>query len=93
VVIVFDITNKRSFDQCIKWNRLSSHFSNGILVGNKIDETAKRAVAPQDAEMMASRYDMKYMEVSGKTRQGVSELMDAIVSIVGPVGSPQRINR
>jgi GTPase SAR1 family protein len=93
VVIVFDVTNKASFDQLIKWVRLSSHFSNGILVGNKSDLSKNRQVSSQDAEMMAIRYDMKYIEVSSKTRRGIPDLMDKIVDIIGPDESSLRLNR
>lgn len=51
-----------------------------ILVGNKKDMESERAVEVEEAEACAKNFDnCKFMEVSAKTNDGVTDLFETIV--------------
>jgi len=69
-IIVYDITNKLSFDNIVYWlSELELHAPNKIpilLVGNKKDLSDKRQVSENDLQMFANIFNLDYMEVSVK---------------------------
>ena len=67
VIVVFDITNKKSFDKVDMWLEevKSADFKCvKALVGNKIDLDDKRAVLYEEAESYATENGFSYYEVS-----------------------------
>lgn len=44
-----------------------------ILVGTKLDDTAERVVARNEAEALAKRIGINYIETSAKTNHNVKE--------------------
>ncbi|KAH0786193.1 Ras family protein [Histomonas meleagridis] len=77
-VLVFDITDRNSFEQLPKWLKDASievdpHCS-FILVGNKIDLVADRAVSLHEAEEFANTHNLMYMETSALENTKISEL-------------------
>lgn len=77
VLILFDVTNKKSFDNVDYWVRnLDEHGAPGvqkILVGNKIDLVQKRKVPAADAQALADKYGMLYFETSAKDDTNVEQ--------------------
>jgi len=77
VIIVFDLSNKSSFDSVEKWMKEAKRFNSGnqisfLLVGNKSDLSAVGGV--QDAaRKFASQNDAIYCETSAKTGEKVSD--------------------
>jgi len=69
-IIVYDITNKLSFDNIVYWlSELELHAPNKIpilLVGNKSDLSAKRQVSENDLQMFANIFNLECIEVSAK---------------------------
>ena len=70
-LIVFDLTNKKSFENVEDWLKsLSDHGDptvQKVLVGNKVDLPAsKRKVSKEAATQLAQRHNMEYFEVSAK---------------------------
>lgn len=68
VVLVFDITDRKSFDQLPRWLRdarmeADPHCS-VILVGNKSDLAASRNVSKEEAEEFARTHELQYIETS-----------------------------
>ncbi|CRG93323.1 ras-related protein Rab-5C, putative [Plasmodium gallinaceum] len=77
-VIVYDITNKKSFEGAKGWiNELKSVHSNDIIIalaGNKNDLEDSRVVDRELAESFANSNNILFIETSAKTGQNVNEL-------------------
>ncbi|CAL8070440.1 unnamed protein product [Calicophoron daubneyi] len=74
-VIVFDVSNRETFDNLSKWMEELKTFSNSqsvscLLVGNKIDQP--RQVSREEGLRFARLYNMPYTEASAKTSEGVN---------------------
>uniref|UniRef100_A0A6B2LLP5 Uncharacterized protein n=1 Tax=Arcella intermedia TaxID=1963864 RepID=A0A6B2LLP5_9EUKA len=76
IVLVFDISQKSSFDQLHRWMGDVENYSGNcikLLIGNKIDLN-KRQVKKSEIEDFTNEYrNMLYREVSAKTGTGVDE--------------------
>lgn len=77
-VIVYDITNKKSFEGAKGWiNELKSVHSSDIIIalaGNKNDLEKKRVVDRELAEAFANSNNILFIETSAKTGYNVNEL-------------------
>lgn len=80
-LLLFDVTDKKSFDDIKTWIKdIRTHRGGGneinvekkasdetmILIGNKIDMKDKRIVGKEEAESFAKKYNVKYLEISCK---------------------------
>jgi small GTP-binding protein len=87
-LLVFDLTNRKSFDEVNDWKN-GFEKENGvgtavvILVGNKCDLTARIEVGEEDALNWAQKHGVQYFAVSAQTGEGVSELLDGLVKSLG----------
>ena len=81
IIIVFDVSNKESFDKINYWvksihdNKDSTKNIKQVIVGNKIDLENERQISKEEAEKMASSYSLKYFETSAKENIGINEFM------------------
>ena len=68
VFIVFDITNRKTFESIPKWIELIKSIEKNILVliGNKEDLKEKREVEKKEGEDLAKENEMHYYELSAK---------------------------
>lgn len=67
ILLVYDITNKWSFDGIARWIKEIDEHAPGvpkILVGNRLHMAYKRQVSEQMAESYALKNDMAFFEVS-----------------------------
>ncbi|XP_070491843.1 ras-related protein Rab-40B [Chironomus tepperi] len=67
IILVYDITNKWSFQGINRWLKEVDEHAPGIpkvLVGNRLHLAFKRQVAARQAEMYASRHKMACFEIS-----------------------------
>lgn len=84
IILVFDITNKRSFETLDMWLREGSKFGSAtpllVVCGTKADLAGRRAVTKAEAESWCSSRRYDYFEVSASADQGVSQLFDMVVS-------------
>ncbi|XP_028406462.1 ras-related protein Rab-30-like [Dendronephthya gigantea] len=82
VVIVYDITNKRSFENLPSWlddvHRYCKKDAIKLLVGNKKDLNDKREVDCNMAKEIGSACDIVTMETSAKDDENVDILFDSI---------------
>ena len=80
--LVFDLTNKESFDNIENWLKELQTFAGDIpymLVGNKNDLKAKRIVKKDDAEALAKKIGASgYFETSAKTGEGVDKAFEEL---------------
>lgn len=71
VLIVFDLTDKATFDALNFW--LKSYEENApknsicLVIGNKIDLINERKVSTEEGESVARNYGVKYIETSAKS--------------------------
>ncbi|KAM4600905.1 ras-related protein Rab-42b [Polymixia lowei] len=84
-LLVFDLTNRASFDHVKEWHaevceRVQPHRVLFILVGHKNDRDAQgeRKVSRQEAEKLAAQLGMPYTEASAKTGQSVRETFELL---------------
>jgi Ras-related protein Rab-6A len=93
-VVVFDITNKQTFQNCDKWvEDVKNERGNDavvVLVGNKIDKSEERTVTSQEAQEKAKALDAVYVETSAKTGDNVKQLFKQIATTL-PGDKPQGI--
>jgi len=77
IIIVYDVTNKQSFENVEMWlsevNKYGSGDVNKLLVGNKSDLTSKREVETEKGKELAESNGMKFLETSAKTAENVEE--------------------
>ncbi len=82
VILVFDLTNKSTFNDIITWILdVKEHGPKDcllVLVGNKIDLKSQREVSFSEAVQFAKSYSMDYFEVSAKTGYGIKFIFEII---------------
>lgn len=75
--MVYDTTSSDSFDHVNDWlkevNRYASEGTCKLLVGNKSDRTADRAVTTEQAKEFADDLGVAFLETSAKTAKNVEE--------------------
>lgn len=87
ILIIFDITNKESFNRIPHWIDVAGceineetnviigplPYTQIILIGNKCDLEQDRQVKKEDANKYASKYGIKYIETSAKTGDNITD--------------------
>ena len=78
ILIVFDITDRDSFDHIRNWMADIDKFAKEgvlrILVGNKCDLGNNRQVSMEEAKEIANKYGIKYIETSAKDTINIDDL-------------------
>ena len=85
VIVVFDITVKKSFDKVGYWLeeiRKASQDMPVVLFGNKCDLEEKRQVTYDEAKKYADNNNFLYFETSAKNNINVNEGFGALCEIV-----------
>ncbi|KAK6759148.1 hypothetical protein RB195_016392 [Necator americanus] len=93
IIVVYDITDQESFNNVKQWlqeiDRYACENVNKLLVGNKCDLTAKRAVETQAAKDYADQLGIPFLETSAKSSTNVEQafltMASEIKSRMGPV--------
>ena len=84
-LIVYDITQKSSFDKIESLLKKLRDNSNKnvsvILVGNKCDLEDNREVLKEDGEELAKKLKIKFMEVSAKTGENLDKLFQNLIDL------------
>merc|ERR1712137_785014 len=77
IMLVYDITNEKSFDNIKNWIRnIEEHASSDVekmILGNKCDMNDKRQVSKERGEQLAIEYGIKFMETSAKASINVED--------------------
>ena len=77
IVLVFDVTNKQSFDNLDDWiTIIRKNFLNPIVIlcGNKIDiDKEEWKVGRREVERLAIHENLKYFEISAKNNEGIDD--------------------
>ncbi|KAJ2474199.1 SF3a splicing factor complex subunit [Coemansia sp. RSA 2322] len=85
-IFVYDITNRESFENLDKWlvdaRQLTAPHSIFVLVGNKADQEARRAVSTEEGQAYAQQHGMLFVEASAKTGNKVESTFVLVASKV-----------
>lgn len=87
IMLVYDITNEKSFENIVKWLRnIDEHANEDVekmILGNKCDMQDKRVVTKDRGEAIAREHGIRFMETSAKANINIerafSELAEAIL--------------
>ena len=86
IMVVFDITNKESFENIPMWcEEIKKHASGSvkkILIGNKSDFDTRRQVEYSEAKELADSMNMTYIETSAKTALNVEKSFYDLASML-----------
>lgn len=82
IILVYDITNQRSFDNITKWlQNIEMHASaevERILIGNKCDWEARRVVSKERGAALAHNQGISFLETSAKTNCNIEEVFETL---------------
>ncbi|VDN97158.1 unnamed protein product [Rodentolepis nana] len=86
VLLVYDVTNRDSFENIKNWDENVGYYANNpniikMLVGNKID-LVERAVRKEEAREFAMRSSMLFVETSALTSENVNNCFHQLVSTI-----------
>ena len=77
-IVVYDITNKESFDHISQWieecKNQSSKTISLILVGNKNDLEQERKVSIDEGRELSEKFQIPFYETSAKTGENVNNI-------------------
>lgn len=85
VILVFDVTNKRSFDNLTKWmNEIHDHARcrNVIIIGNKTDLKHSRTISTEEGINYAKKHGCFYMETSALSCTNIMEAYEHIINVI-----------
>jgi small GTP-binding protein len=82
VILVYDVTNRETFDAIPKWYESLNQgvclpeevALGGTLVGNKVDVTEKIVVDTEEGQQLADLLSLAFFETSAATGKSVAEL-------------------
>ena len=82
IVLVFDVTNEKSFSDIGQWiddiNLIAKKNVRLILVGNKQDMVNERVISTEVARRFADKNNLIYYETSAKTGHQVQEIYEKL---------------
>ena len=84
VIVVFDLTDKDSFDKVTNWLKDIRNISPNkpiVLFGNKSDLVDERKVDKDEIDNLCKKEDLKYFETSAKNNTGIKEGFTKIATI------------
>ena len=89
IILIYDITNRRTFENVQKWiSQIREETSQNVviyLIGNKIDMKEERKVSTEEGKKLADELGLPFMETSAKEGINVNEVFDDIVERVDKV--------
>ena len=83
IILLYDITDRRSFDNVKTWiEQIREEVGDKvsiILVGNKIDEVDGRKVKTEEGEKIANEIGLSFFECSAKTGENIDMIFNEMV--------------
>ena len=96
IVLVADLTNKRTFENINIWlQKIKNKFDNPcvVLFGNKADLKEKMEISSEEAKKYAEKNGLIYFETSAKTKQGINEGFSYIANQAYKIAEQNLIKR
>ena len=84
IIVSFDVTNKKSFENIPNWLediKLSNNTIPVVLFGNKCDLIDKRVVEEEEAKEFAEKNNLLYFETSAKENININEGFGKIIEL------------
>ena len=82
IILLYDVTNRRSFDSIRNWISLIQTHGDvnvfKILIGNKCDLNDRRSISWDEGNDLAKEFEMNFFEVSGKTNYNITKAFSNI---------------
>jgi len=99
IMLVYDITNAKSFENIAKWLRnIDEHASEDVekmLLGNKCDMADRRVVSKERGEKIAVEHSIRFLETSAKANINIDkafyDLAEAILDKMPSHSTPDPI--
>ena len=84
ILLIFDVSNRVSFDRTKKWMDSIRDTSDDrviiVLVGNKID--LEREISREEGIKQAESYQIPYFETSAKTGEGIEDVFMYLIQAI-----------
>lgn len=83
IIVVFDITNRDSFEGAKKWIEEIEQNNKGtliFLVANKIDLISKRTISEENIKEYTEKKKIEYLECSAKDNLNIQEIFEHVGS-------------
>ena len=85
-IIVYDITDKKSFESVEHWVKDCKNNGNKnmhiVLLGNKIDLENERKVSTEEGQNLANSFNMDFFEISAKTGENIENIFEKICEFI-----------
>ena len=81
--VVYDITNRESYDAIHDWITLRpiNATTRTLLIGNKIDESTKRVVSYEEGKTLSMKYNIDFIETNYICNNIIGKLEEMILTI------------
>ncbi|UJR16829.1 hypothetical protein I4U23_003728 [Adineta vaga] len=80
IIVVFDVTNKKSFESVTGWLQEGDKHIKRLLVGNKCDLTTQRIIDYDQAKNLADSFNIPYVEISVKNNTNLEQAFIKLIS-------------
>ena len=85
VIIMYDVTNRRSFEEALYWINEIRNYKDDIpviIIGNRIDIENRRVILKNEGEELAQQYNYHFYESCCKLGINIKEPIDDLVKII-----------
>ena len=85
-IIVYDITDKNSFESVGQWVKDCKTYGNKnihiVLVGNKTDLANERKVSTEEGQNLANEFNMDFFEISAQTGENIENIFQKMCEFI-----------
>jgi small GTP-binding protein len=93
VLLVFDLTNRKSFEDLTEWMNdilaLCEPKTHILLIGNKKEFAAKRQVSRKEVKQFSDKFDLTYQEISTFKESEIKPTIQKFVNQIIPIDFPK----
>jgi Ras-related protein Rab-10 len=97
IMLVYDITNAKSFDNIAKWLRnIDDHANEDVermILGNKCDMDDKRVISYERGQSIAKEHKLRFLETSAKTNINVETAFIQLAESILDKTNIQEVNK